>query len=173
MISFIKPIIRAFAAPEHRVSCPRLLWAATTDELHRRGKRIHEAGAFLLGRECGQRFEVTNVVFYDDLDPEAYSTGVCILHGPAFAKLWAICREHSLTVVADVHTHPGRALQSEADRRNPMIARAGHVAVILPNFATAPIRWDQVGIYEYRGRHLWHDRSPRSVRRFFYTGIWS
>ncbi|PTE14518.1 hypothetical protein C5F44_09075 [Fuscovulum blasticum DSM 2131] len=116
---------------------------------------------------------MTDVVFYDDLEPQAYSTGVCVLHAPAFAKLWSLCRERKLTVVADVHTHGGRAIQSKADRTNPMVARAGHVGLILPDFAIAPIRWDQVGIYEYRGDHQWHDRSPRVRRGFFYTGLWS
>jgi proteasome lid subunit RPN8/RPN11 len=169
----IKATIRAFVAPDHRLSCPGRLWHAVTRELDRRGERVHEAGVFLLGRTRGERREVTDVVFYDDLDPNAYSTGVCVLHAPAFAKLWSLCRERELTVVADVHTHGGRAIQSEADRTNPMVARAGHVGVILPDFAVAPIRWDQVGIYEYRGSHHWNDQSPRVCPGFFYTGLWS
>ncbi len=173
----IKATIRAFVAPSHRISCPGPLWNAVVNELDRRGARVHEAGVFLLGRARGERREVADVVFYDDLDPEAYSTGVCVLHGPAFAKLWSLCRERKLTVVADVHTdvhtHGRRALQSEADRTNPMVARAGHVGIILPNFAVAPIPWDQVGIYEYRGDHQWYDRSPRLSPGFFYAGLWS
>lgn len=169
----IKATIRAFVAPDHRVSCPWRLWDVVTHELDRRGERVHEAGAFLLGHANGERREVTDVVFYDDLDPQAYSTGVCVLHAPVFAKLWSLCRDRKLTVVADVHTHGGRAIQSEADRTNPMVARAGHVGLILPDFAVAPIRWDTVGIYEYRGDHQWHDRSPRVRRGFFYIGLWS
>lgn len=173
MISSIKAIIRALVAPKHRVSCPTRFWHTVVGELDRRGQRIHEAGVFLLGRNRAGRGEVTDAVYYDDLDPHAYSTGVCILHAPAFAKLWSICRERGLTVVADVHTHGGHAIQSEADRTNPMVARAGHVAIILPDFAIAPIRWNQVGIYEYRGDHTWHNRSPRMTSGFFYAGLWS
>jgi len=95
------------------------------------------------------------------------------LHAAAFAKLWALCREHQLTVVGDIHTHSGRAIQSQADRTNPMVARAGHVAIIIPNFAVAPISSQEMGIYEYRGEHQWHDRSPRFSRGYLYAGLWS
>jgi proteasome lid subunit RPN8/RPN11 len=173
MISSIKAIIRAFAAPNHRLRCKPGLWRELLAELCKRGEGCHEAGAFLLGPEGSGRREVTGVVYYDDLEPEAYSSGVCILHAPAFSKLWAMCREHGLTVVADVHTHPAGAGQSRADRMNPMVAQAGHIAIIVPNFAAAPVATAMLGIYEYRGQHTWFDRSPRARRGFLYTGIWS
>jgi hypothetical protein len=44
----------------------------------------------------------------------AYASGVCILRGGAFAKLWSMCREKKLTVAADVHTHPAGAAQSSS-----------------------------------------------------------
>lgn len=169
----IKAIIRAFAAPNHSLSCPRSLWRTLLAQLHARGGSAHEAGAFLLGHRTGSRREVREIVFYDDLDPGAYTTGVCVLHAAAFSKLWAACREKSLTVVADVHTHPGRAFQSISDQTNPMVAREGHVAIIIPNFAAPSVRDDQIGIFEYRGSHRWHDRSPVRFRSFLYTGLWS
>jgi proteasome lid subunit RPN8/RPN11 len=173
MIFSIKALIRGWLAPDCRVICLARRWRWVVGELERRGQHEHEAGAFLLGTECDGCLEVDDVVFYDDLDPEAYSTGVCVLHGDAFAKLWTLCREKKLTVVADVHTHPGRAFQSPADKANPMVARSGHVAVIVPNFAAWPIPPNQLCVYEYRGQHEWFDRSPSRSRGFFYTGFWS
>lgn len=169
----IKATIRAWSAPEHRLTCPKEFWRQTVADLERRGRWRHEAGAFLLGVERNGKREVQSAIFYDDLEAQAYSTGVCVLHGDAFAVLWAHCRAQSLTVVADVHTHGGAGFQSEADRTNPMVARAGHIAIILPNFARWPIREDQMGIYEYRGQHEWLNRSPSLAPRFFYTGFWS
>jgi hypothetical protein len=168
----IRRTIRAFAAPEHRISCPRRLWRRTIAELDRRGRRRHEAGAFLLGRDIQGRAEISQVIFYDELDPEAYRTGACVLYGDSFAKLWARCRESGLKVCADVHTHGGAALQSEADRTNPMVARAGHVAIIVPDFAVAPIAHRDLGIYEYWGDHAWTNHSG-ARSDFFYCGLWS
>jgi len=173
MISSIKTIIRAFAAPEHRLNCPTLLWVRTMAELHRRTQRRHESGAFLLGHDHGVRRAAVDVVFYDDLDPAAYASGVCILHAGAFAKLWAICRTRKLSVVADIHTHPGTAFQSEADRTNPMVAQPGHIAIIVPGFAASPVGYEDLCIHEYQGEHRWAERSHRRCRRFVYTGFWS
>lgn len=173
MISSIKAAIRALVVPDHRISCRGRTWRRIVRELQRRGENWHEAGVFLIGRERRGRYEVADVVFYDELDAGAYSTGVCVLQGPAFAKLWAMCREQRMTVVADVHTHPGVAFQSESDRTNPMVARAGHVAIIVPNFAARTPRATELGVYEYRGNHEWIDRTHPKARSFFYTGFWS
>lgn len=169
----IRATIRAFVVPEHRLNCPRALWLGLLAELRSRGGGRHETGAFLLGREIDGRLQVDDAVYYDDLDPEAYASGVCVLHGPAFAILWAICRERRLTVVADVHTHPGRAFQSGADRTNPMVARAGHVAIIVPDFAAHPVDQTALGVFEYRGKHQWFDRSLNRAGRYLYSGFWS
>ncbi len=169
----IKATIRAFVAPEHKLRCRSRMWRHIVAELERRGRRRHESGAFLLGIEDGEQREVCDVVFYDDLDPHAYDSGVCILYGEAFSKLWAICRQKTLTVVADVHTHPGEAFQSSSDKANPMVARTGHIAIIVPEFARWPIRAGQLGIFEYSGGHDWTDRNAAKSPGYFYTGLWS
>lgn len=169
----IKAIIRACVARRHRLSCAKRLWGDTLRELERRGGCEHEAGVFLLGKVSGAHREVQAAVFYDDLDPEAYSSGVCVLHGDAFAKLWAVCREKKLTVVADAHTHPRGAFQSPSDKANPMVARPEHIAIIIPNYAQAPVNSRSIRIYEYCGHHDWTDRSPSSAPGFLYTGFWS
>jgi len=169
----IRTTIRALAAPEHRISCPRRLWRRIVEELDRRGERDHEAGVFLLGVNNRRRLEVKEAVFYDDLDRHAYDTGICVLHGDAFAKLWTLCRERGLTVVADAHTHGGAAIQSCSDRTNPMNARTGHVAIIVPGMARPPVEHSSLGVYEYRGEHAWTNHGGKNARRFFYVGLWS
>jgi len=172
VISSIIATIRACWAPDHRLCCSSRRWRGLVTELDRRGQRRHEAGAFLLGTTHAGRREVKQAVFYDELDPRAYATGVCVLHADAFAKLWAICRERGLSVVADVHTHPGGGFQSDSDRTNPMVARKGHIALIVPDFGRWPINPTRMGIYEYEGDYAWLDHSPTRAR-FLYTGFWS
>lgn len=169
----IKAIIRAYVAPKHRLICPSRKWRQILGELERRGEHRHESGAFLLGVETEGRREVLDAIYYDELDPDAYSSGVCVLHGDAFAKLWALCRQKNLTAVADVHTHPVEAFQSCTDRENPMVAQVGHIAIVIPNFARRPVHSRQLRIYEYCGQHEWTDRSSARARGYFYTGMWS
>jgi hypothetical protein len=169
----IKATIRAFVAPDHTLNCPGGLWRQVLSELERRTEKRHESGVFLLGILNGRRREVRDVVYYDDLDPAAYASGVCVLHGDAFAKLWTLCRSRNLTVVADAHTHPEEAFQSSSDRTNPMVAREGHIAIIIPNFAKPPVRLQDLGIYEYKGQHQWSDRRQTKAPTYLYTGFWS
>ncbi|WP_419729630.1 Mov34/MPN/PAD-1 family protein [Lichenicola sp.] len=169
----IRAIIRALSRRDRGIHFGPERWVSLLAELDRRGGRRHEAGAFLLGARTGHLREVQDVVFYDDLDPEAYSSGVCILHAPAFAALWSMCRARGLTVVGDVHTHPKSAFQSEADRTNPMVARDGHIAIIVPNFATGRPARKTLGVFEYRGNHAWTDHSGARARRFLHNDLWS
>ncbi|HEY1588069.1 MAG TPA: hypothetical protein VGH63_20355, partial [Polyangia bacterium] len=98
------------------------LWQELLAELAARGGGVRESGAFLLADAAGDRRRVVRLVYLDDLDPDSLQGGISF-RGTAYGALWRICRRGRLTVVADVHTHPGSGVaQSTIDRRNPMIA---------------------------------------------------
>jgi proteasome lid subunit RPN8/RPN11 len=132
------------------------LWADITAELASRGAGVRESGAFLLGYiEPHRPREVLSVVYYDDLDADCLTGGISF-DGAAYGRLWDICGEHDLRVVADVHTHPGGSVsQSTTDRDHPMIARAEHVGLIVPDYAEHPIAASEVGIHQYHGDGKW------------------
>ena len=140
---------------ESKLTIPFVLWDGLLRELHRRTEEYHESGAFLLGQPGEQRRRVVDTVFYDDLDPDAYRTGIVVVHASSFGVLWDRCQSSGLSVVADIHVHPRAALQSRADRKNPMIATTGHLALIVPNFARPPVVLEKLGFFEYRGSHRW------------------
>ncbi|MEL7496554.1 MAG: Mov34/MPN/PAD-1 family protein [Planctomycetota bacterium] len=148
-----------------KLSFTKSLWFGCLNELRARGKLQHESGGFVLGRIKGNRKFATLCVYYDELDPYAYSTGVCILESDAFARLWQICREHKMTVLADIHTHPQGAYQSESDRTNPMIAKTGHLAIIVPRFAEGSIWRHELGLFRYKGGHEWTNLSGWQARK--------
>ena len=152
---------------------PRGQWLVLMGELRRRGRGKTESGAFLLGKREGGRRLFETCVFYDDLDANAYRTGVCVLYADAFEKLWGLCRATGVQVLADVHTHEGDAVQSKADRCNPMVARPGHLALIVERFASAPVRRHRMGLYRYEGSHAWTDLSGWRSRRVLKTGTFS
>lgn len=162
-------IIQGCAVVE-RINVPRGLWLNLMAGLRTRGRGRHESGAFLLGHVNDSAATVEEVVYYDDLDPDAYSTGVCVLYAASFSRLWSLARERKLDVVADVHTHLGGAQQSHADRANPMIAMSGHWALIVERFAKDPVWRHRLGIYRYEGGHRWSDYSGLSARAILNTG---
>src|SRR5689334_15627140 len=172
MISSIQKIIRGFVAPNHKISCSTKLWNEGLLELRRRTEGFHESGAFLLGLEDGTRRRITRFAYYDDLDPHSLETGIVVFDGSGYGPLWQLCRETGLTVVADVHVHPGSAGQSYSDRTNPMIATKGHIALIVPNFAERVFGPESLGVYQYKGSHNWNDFTGEKAEDFFYVGFW-
>lgn len=171
MIFSIAETTSRLFAPRHELSCSWLLWRRLLSELRVRGKGRHESGAFLLGRRAGGKARIVDFVPYDDLDPNCLESGIVQFNGTYFGRLWEICRERALTVVADVHTHPGGPSQSPSDRTNPMIAQAGHVAFIVPNFGRGSPKRKAIGIYRYRGNHEWDVVPPERRHVFLHTGF--
>lgn len=160
--SLLSLIARLFGQPPE-LSVPVHTWKTLLQGLRVRGGGHRESGAFLLGPKIGPR-RVTTIVFYDQIDPRAFDTGIVIIEGGSMARLWRLCRERGERVVADVHTHPGGADQSEADRMHPMIAESGHLALILPRFAAAPVRFEEIGFYRYLGNFRWTRLVPTYLR---------
>ncbi len=164
--------MRRLFAPRHELSCSWWLWRRLGANLRDRGRDCsRESGAFLLGRREGGRAHIVDFVLYDDLDPHALDSGIVRFDGRYFGDLWALCKARGLTVVADVHVHPCGSVQSDSDRNHPMISRAGHVALIIPRFATGPQPLDDVGIYRYLGGKRWATVPPSGRRRFFHIGL--
>jgi proteasome lid subunit RPN8/RPN11 len=126
-------------------------WDAMITELRRRGHGRRESGAFLLADRDGVPTTVTRVVYLDDLDPNCLTGGISF-DGLAYSKLWDICDAENRRVIGDVHTHPGAGVrQSPIDAANPMVAQAGHIALIVPHFAMRAIKPTAVGVHRYDG----------------------
>ena len=132
------------------------LWQEIMAELARRGlggKR--ESGAFLLANLSGNENWIARVAYYDDLDPDCLK-GHIHFRGLGYSKLWDFCEAENLRVIADVHTHPNSWVgQSCTDQRHPMIARRGHIALIVPAYATRPVSSLEVGVHIYQGDDGW------------------
>lgn len=166
MRSFLNRLLGWLTGPPPRLRCERAVWRAGVAELAKRtmGGR-QESGAYLLGVDLpggGQR--ILEFVFYDDIDPRALETGEVTIRQTALPRLWALCRERGYGVVADVHVHPRGCGQSPSDQANPVMPRAGHVAMILPNFAEGQPAPGGIGIYEFLGGGRWADHSAKGKR---------
>ncbi len=149
------------------------VWAQMVSELARRAGGVRESGAFLLAQTGPRSRSVTSVVYYDDLDPDSLDGGVS-LYAPAFGRLWSLCAAQGLRVVGDVHTHPGRfTQQSHIDRDNPMVARVGHIALIVPNLAVGGVRPVDLGVHRYLGDPGWSSSFGREAGRLVYVGRWA
>lgn len=164
---------RRLAGRSARVRITEFTWASMLSELERRGAGFRESGAFLLASSRSDARRVERVVYFDDLDPTCL-VGSIHLSGDAYPRLWDLCAQHSLRVIADVHTHPGTSVrQSSIDAANPMISRRGHVALIVPSFAQSMVRPTDVGVHLYLGAAGWTSSFRDAAARLVYVGRWA
>jgi proteasome lid subunit RPN8/RPN11 len=148
-------------------------WRELITELASRGQGRRESGAFLLATRGDTSGRVSRVVYYDDLDPDCLQ-GSIQFNGFGFTALWDICVDEGFDLIADVHTHPSAIVaQSGTDRHHPMYPRPGHIALIVPNFAAAPVTAHQVGVHEYLGEEGWQSHFKRHAKRLLYIGRWA
>jgi proteasome lid subunit RPN8/RPN11 len=158
-----------YAANEFAVIISRRRWRNVMLELAARGRGERESGVFLLADAARASRRVASVVFFDDLDADALNGAVSI-RGEAFARLWEICEREGTRVIADIHTHPGTGVaQSSIDAANPMVARRGHVGIIVPQFAKRSTNPRDVGFHIYLGDRKWDSafgaRAAERLRR--------
>ncbi len=91
------------------------------------------------------------------------------LHGEIEAdvtgRLFEALDQRDLVPLAQVHSHPRGAGISATDRERPLVAQAGFLSIIVPDFAFVPLddvaRW---GVYEYRDKREWRTL-PTSEKR--------
>lgn len=127
-----------------------------------------ESGAFLLSDRQGANRRVVQAVYFDDLDPDCLVGNIHFKNSSGYSRLWDICEAEGLRVVADVHTHPAQAVtQSSVDRMNPMIARVGHIALIVPHYSMRFVRASDLGVHEYHGNAGWRSLFGRDAARAF------
>jgi proteasome lid subunit RPN8/RPN11 len=163
--------LAAFGKPPRLVCAPGVWKAGVSELAERTNGATRESGALLLGRKGKKTRRILEFMFYDDIDPTSLDSGIVMLDGRRLGSVWKHCRENDLEVVADVHVHPGGYGQSSSDKANPMIAEAGHLALILPHFARRRTRPGSIGMFEYQGGRRWADHS-RAGAAFFYVGWW-
>jgi hypothetical protein len=171
MLSLCRTLLRAATGRPPKLVCPATTWHEGVDELRKRAGGRQESGAFLLGAQKNGVKAIRQFLFYDDVDPTCFANGIVEFDGRKFGTVWQRCRDLKMTVVADVHVHPGRYGQSYSDRHNPMIAEAGHLALIIPDYAARKRLPGGIGIYEYLGERQWRDHSQQA-NRVFHVGWW-
>jgi proteasome lid subunit RPN8/RPN11 len=165
-------IARRLFSPRAKLRFGHDLWTQMIAELAHRGGGNRESGAFLLAECEGDQRVVSEVVYFDDLDPECL-VGAIHLHRSAYPRLWDLCAREQMRVVADVHTHPGTWVgQSSTDRENPMIAIPGHIGLIVPDYALGDPSPAQIGFHLYEGDEGWRSHFDKQAAALIYVGRW-
>lgn len=138
-----------------RVSCSAPLIAETLEILRRGGSRREERVVLWLAgpsqhppARVVEVYEPEQITAIDSFELPPHSMRALMAH-------LATSRRR---IVAQIHTHPGRAFHSKADDEWAIIRHAGALSLVLPRFAaqtTTPNFLDQAMIYEFSPEGQW------------------
>jgi proteasome lid subunit RPN8/RPN11 len=135
---------------------PARLYERLMHDLAASGRGVKESGAFLLGTNDGRIRKVYSYLLYEAVAPVSSSEHDYVaLTAQEMAAAWDHCYRVGLEVVADVHTHPLGPSQSLSDRAHPMVSVAGHVALIVPQFAMQDPTPADLGVHVFHGNGRW------------------
>lgn len=154
-----KPAYRPGPPPPPRLvltqPCLQAIFACLEPEI----RRGHEGVAYLLGQTDG-----TLTTAIAAVRPEAVTTpGSFSVSAPAMAKVVRIATRAGLQVVAQVHTHPGKAYHSDGDVEGARIVYRGFVSAVLPDYGRRLPALDGSAVYMFRGEAGFVEVAPERI----------
>jgi hypothetical protein len=69
-------------------------------------------------------------------------------------------------LLAQIHSHPGRAYHSEMDDAYPIITKAGALSIVVPDFAAEEISLARWAVYRLIDRNAWINIDPKKIIEF-------
>lgn len=111
-----------------RIKVGRSLVASTIERLQEGGRVGHERAVLWLGKGAQRIDELYEPRQQTRADQFYFDS-------QSMQMLFAHLREKRLRVLAQVHSHPGRAFHSEADNGWAIVRHAGALSLVLPRFA--------------------------------------
>lgn len=150
-----------------RVLVKRTVIDSTLRVLRKFGKHRLEGLVLWLGDIDPGTAHVTKV-FVPDQHPVADEDGVgYFVGGKTLFELNRGLAETGLRLIAQVHSHPGRAYHSETDDRYAIVTADGGFSLVVPNFGRAPANPSCWAAYRLTDG-LWRELSEKETRVLFH-----
>jgi hypothetical protein len=146
-----------------RFQLPRNLAERCIETMRRQGSKGAEVFLALSGTVSG---DGKIVDFHRVLLPEqtCYSSpeGLLVkIDGEAIFALNRECYEREEILAGQIHAHPGHAYHSPADDQLALIRLPGGLSIVVPDFASGPLRQRRWSINQLSEDGIWRPRRRR------------
>jgi hypothetical protein len=88
-----------------------------------------------------------------------YSVGEEELHR---INVWLY--ENNMTLISQIHSHPGRAYHSETDDAYPIVATVGGISIVVPDFAIKSFAVQDWAVYRLSYDNIWVEQTKHQVQ---------
>ncbi len=143
---------------------PAAVVDATDDALRDAGTHGVECFVLWVGRADGNRFQVHHA-WVPAQRAYRMPDGLCItVDGDELHRLNKWLYGHTMTLGAQVHSHPTEAYHSDTDSAYPIVTQRGGLSIVVPDFGRRGLRGRGVKSYRLDATG-WRHLRPRVVRR--------
>jgi hypothetical protein len=84
--------------------------------------------------------------------------------GEELFRINKLLYEHQLTLIAQVHSHPGAAYHSDTDDAYPIVTVQGGLSIVVPNFGHDAFDLDDWAVYRLSDKNEWKLLEEGEVR---------
>jgi hypothetical protein len=84
--------------------------------------------------------------------------------GPKLHELNRWLYERQMTLIAQLHSHPGEAYHSPTDDAFPIATAVGSFSLVVPDFARNPFSLERCAVYRLAGNGGWIELSGAEAR---------
>jgi proteasome lid subunit RPN8/RPN11 len=130
------------------------------------GKRYQECLVLWLGNVEPGRARVKNAIVPDQCPIADEQSVGYFVSGETLFELNRALSETGLRLIAQVHSHPGKAYHSEADDRYAIVTADGGFSLVVPNFGRAPANPASWAVYRLISGQ-WQELSREQVETIF------
>jgi hypothetical protein len=145
------------------VRVPRELADAAREHLRAAGREGCEAFVLWVGRRAGERFDVLATLVPRQTARRTASGLLVEVNGEELFRINLWLYENGMQLIAQLHAHPGEAYHSETDNAYPIMAQAGGLSLVLPDFAVRPFDIRDLAAYRLLPDRGWVQLSEPEV----------
>ena len=125
-------------------------------EFMRSAGRMRLEGMVLwVGRQEDRTFRVTELIIPRQRGLNTQDGLCAVVDGNELHRLNMYLYQNSLELVAQVHTHPGRAYHSVTDDQYAIATTIGSFSIVVPNFASVDYALAECAVYRLDAYGSW------------------
>ncbi|CAN7761042.1 MULTISPECIES: Mov34/MPN/PAD-1 family protein [unclassified Mesorhizobium] len=147
------------------VTLPRHCISTVHAHLRSVGREGNEGMALWVGVQQDQHFAVTETVIPAQRHIRT-GDGVCVMvPAEELHRLNVWLYNSGLKLLAQIHSHPGRAYHSTTDDAYAVATTVGCLSLVVPNFAREPFDFARVAAYRLDGKANWNALPSAALSR--------
>lgn len=129
----------------------------THETLRKIGEDLAEGLVLWAGWKRESTFTVATVIRPSQIAIQSDSGLSVRIDGDAIHQVNALLYRREMELVAQVHSHPGKAYHSELDDAIPLVTTAGGLSLVVPDFARGPADLSTYAAYRLSAEGRWDE----------------